>query len=290
MSSIRCPKCNLTNWIQASVCKRCGFELYAGGPAAQSAQIEFHPPAVEEFAEPGLVEIGRQPEPWHGYQTAPHSVSLKTGLALVSMILGIICIPTTFILIGILVAPIALVLGIVALVLASRRPFIYGGKGFAIAGIATSGVALFLMIPLIAAIAIPNLLAAKRAADEGSAISSLRTLFAAEATYIATSGNGYCGDLSSLAKDGLIDSASATGSKKGYQFEIIISDAGRGCEIFATPSSKLGVGRSFMISNDGVLRGANKKGLKADKYDVVVQDSHWGESEPRPKIARQNPL
>src|SRR4030095_14274068 len=44
------------------------------------------------------------------------------------------------------------------------------------------------IIGIIAAIAIPNLLASKRAANEASAIASLRTLTGAEATYHSTKG------------------------------------------------------------------------------------------------------
>ena len=48
------------------------------------------------------------------------------------------------------------------------------------------------IIGIIAAIAIPNLLASRRAANEGSAQQSLRTMASAEATYQATAGNsGY---------------------------------------------------------------------------------------------------
>ena len=42
------------------------------------------------------------------------------------------------------------------------------------------------IIGIIAAIAIPNLLAARRSANEGSAIASLRTVHGAEMTYQAT--------------------------------------------------------------------------------------------------------
>ena len=45
------------------------------------------------------------------------------------------------------------------------------------------------VIGLIAAIAIPNLLASRRAANEASAISSLRTIGSAQATYRQTIGN-----------------------------------------------------------------------------------------------------
>jgi type IV pilus assembly protein PilA len=46
------------------------------------------------------------------------------------------------------------------------------------------------IIGIIAAIAIPNLLASRRAANEGSAQQSLRTMSSAEATYQSTAGNG----------------------------------------------------------------------------------------------------
>ena len=42
------------------------------------------------------------------------------------------------------------------------------------------------IIGIIAAIAIPNLLASRRAANEGSAQSSLRTIHSSQATYQAT--------------------------------------------------------------------------------------------------------
>ncbi|HNU07997.1 MAG TPA: prepilin-type N-terminal cleavage/methylation domain-containing protein, partial [Pyrinomonadaceae bacterium] len=46
------------------------------------------------------------------------------------------------------------------------------------------------IIGIIAAIAIPNLLAARRAANEGSAVSSMRTVHGAEMTYQSTTGAG----------------------------------------------------------------------------------------------------
>ena len=45
------------------------------------------------------------------------------------------------------------------------------------------------IIGIIAAIAIPNLLASRRASNEASAIASLRTIGTAQATYLSTVGN-----------------------------------------------------------------------------------------------------
>ena len=77
------------------------------------------------------------------------------------------------------------------------------------------------IIGIIAAIAIPNLLASKRAANEGSAVASIRTLTSAEATYQATSGAGSYANLANLKLAGLIDQAladSGTTPKSGYKF------------------------------------------------------------------------
>jgi type IV pilus assembly protein PilA len=51
------------------------------------------------------------------------------------------------------------------------------------------------IIGIVAAIAIPNLLASRRAANEGSAQSSLRTISTCQATYQATTGHGDYGDM-----------------------------------------------------------------------------------------------
>src|SRR5262245_66538979 len=76
------------------------------------------------------------------------------------------------------------------------------------------------IIGIIAAIAIPNLLASRRAANEGSAQSSLRTIHSSEATYQATAGQGNFGDLAALQTGNLIDAVLGGGSKSGYTFNI----------------------------------------------------------------------
>ncbi len=86
------------------------------------------------------------------------------------------------------------------------------------------------IIGIIAAIAIPNLLAARRSANEGSAISSLRTLHGANMTYSATSGNGdFAGtpgtpgnsSLVALGGVNLIDGVlgATPSAKSGYDFQ-----------------------------------------------------------------------
>src|SRR4030095_14044167 len=74
------------------------------------------------------------------------------------------------------------------------------------------------IIGIIAAIAIPNLLASKRAANEGSAQSSMRTIHSSQAVYQATAGDGAFGTLANLGTQNLIDSVLSTGTKSGYTF------------------------------------------------------------------------
>ncbi len=80
------------------------------------------------------------------------------------------------------------------------------------------------IIGIIAAIAIPNLIAARRAANEGSAQSTSRTLHSAEVTWGATQGNGkYTNSLAALNTAGMIDAqvADTTNGKSGYKFGLV---------------------------------------------------------------------
>jgi type IV pilus assembly protein PilA len=120
------------------------------------------------------------------------------------------------------------------------------------------------IIGIIAAIAIPNLLASRRAANEGSAQSSLRTLHSSEATYQATVGAGNYGTLAQLSAQSLVDAMLATGGKSGYNFAVNPTDLVVGVSpatFFATavPQVTAGVGqtgtRRFGIATDGTLHG-----------------------------------
>ena len=72
------------------------------------------------------------------------------------------------------------------------------------------------IILIIAAIAIPNLLRARRSANEGSATASMRTLGSGELLYRSTNGNFT--DLAGLSADSIIDNVLGSGSKSGYGF------------------------------------------------------------------------
>lgn len=118
------------------------------------------------------------------------------------------------------------------------------------------------VIGVLAAIAIPNLLASKRAANEASAQSSMRTIQSCEATYQATTGAGDYGDLPALAVQTLTDNVLGSGFKSGYAFVATPTAAGVRPALFyatAVPTITNGAGqtgtRRFGIAEDGVLRG-----------------------------------
>jgi len=132
------------------------------------------------------------------------------------------------------------------------------------------------IIGIIAAIAIPNLLASRRAANEGSAQQSMRTISSAEATYQATAGAGQYGSLADLMAKNNVDSVlgqADTTAKSGYLFTVN-AVAGTPAQFwaFALPASTSGVGqtgtRRFAISEDGVLRGDTTLTGPADEAAV----------------------
>jgi len=116
------------------------------------------------------------------------------------------------------------------------------------------------IIGIIAAIAIPNLLASRRAANEGSAQQSLRTMMSAEATYYSTAGNSNYGTVASLLGQQLIDSQLASGTKSGYTFTTGAAPVASATAftIGASPTVSSGVTatgtRDFCIDQTGVLK------------------------------------
>lgn len=122
------------------------------------------------------------------------------------------------------------------------------------------------IIGIIAAIAIPNLLAARRSANEGSSISSLRTLHGANVTYQSTAGSGqFAADLAALQGQNLIDAtlAGATGAataKSGYYYTYNGAGVTNNPSVFdviSRPSTSAGLTatgtRNFLIAEDGVI-------------------------------------
>ena len=130
------------------------------------------------------------------------------------------------------------------------------------------------IILIIAAIAIPNLLRAKIAANEASAVGSTRTIVTAEISYsnsfqigpavllsLATPAGGCPGTGAAVGAACLIDSNLAAGQKSGYLFSAVpngglgtASSPNTGFEENATPITVGTTGqRSFCADMSGVL-------------------------------------
>jgi prepilin-type N-terminal cleavage/methylation domain-containing protein len=114
------------------------------------------------------------------------------------------------------------------------------------------------IILIIAAIAIPNLLKSKAAAQQASAVASLRTINTVEITYASTYNAGFTTTLAQLGPPssgnatsnaaGLIDSVLAAGSKSGYSFVYAASAAVNGqVENYTVNANPLQVGVSGNI-------------------------------------------
>jgi len=118
------------------------------------------------------------------------------------------------------------------------------------------------IILIIAAIAIPNLLRSKMAANEASAVGSLRTINTSGVAFSITYGNfptkltdlGPSTAPTSTAAD-LIDSALVTGTKSGYKFSYTASSTYQQYSIQAGPVTVGVTGqRYFFTDQSGVIR------------------------------------
>ncbi len=130
------------------------------------------------------------------------------------------------------------------------------------------------IILIIAAIAIPNLLRSRIAANQASAVGSLRTLNTAEITYSSTYNSGFSSTLSYLMPTaagvtnptstaaGLIDSVLASGSKSGYTFTYVA----------ATPDSS---GRidNYSINASPINSSTGTNYYYTDQSGVIRQNS-----------------
>ncbi|HKS27030.1 MAG TPA: prepilin-type N-terminal cleavage/methylation domain-containing protein [Pyrinomonadaceae bacterium] len=120
------------------------------------------------------------------------------------------------------------------------------------------------IIGIIAAIAIPNLLASRRAANESSAIATLRTIGSAEATYQSTVGQGSYADLSTLSSNNLVDSVVGGGAaKSGYVYAVTTASSGTQFDASGTSQSSTSGNRSFYTNEAGVIYGSSSGTLTA---------------------------
>jgi hypothetical protein len=144
-------------------------------------------------------------------------------------------------------------------------------------------------VMIVAAIAVPNLLRAKSAANESAAASTMRTLVTAQVTYTTTyPQRGYAPDLTTLGPGAgdcsensitedhacLVDAdlggtacTSGTWCTKGnYRYSMAATCKEKLCEEFvavATPAAADSMGKSFCTTSDAVIRSRAGSPLEA---------------------------
>jgi prepilin-type N-terminal cleavage/methylation domain-containing protein len=108
------------------------------------------------------------------------------------------------------------------------------------------------IIAIIAAIAIPSLLNARKAGNEASAISSLRTLTTVNEQY-RTRFQSYSDALASLLAENYIDNVLGSGTKSGYGFTYTGGANTWSCNADPTTAGTTG-DRHFFVDQSGVIR------------------------------------
>jgi type IV pilus assembly protein PilA len=271
-----CPRCGSSNPDKGKYCINCGDSLVVDGTAPAVAGAPNASGHSEPIA-PGQPIVENPP---------------TSGKAVASLICGIF----GFILPASIAA---VILGHLSLSEIRKSAGRIGGAGIATAGLVLGyiGIAIIPFVLIVAAIAIPNLLRARIAANEASAVGTLRTIDIGATTYAAEYKNGFpprfevlggglsgpqnC-DHASLLDDTLI----RTHRKSGYVFTYIPSlqddDASstvsatagaKGCtsagatafEVTAEPAEPDKSGRrSFYTDQTGVIRYATEGRAAAD--------------------------
>jgi len=187
----------------------------------------------------------------------------RKGLAVASLVLGLLSLPTLGLLgVG---ALLSIVLGIAALVKAREAPRVYGGKALAVVGIVCAAASVLVapfVLGIVAAIAIPSLLRARVSANEAATLGDVRTVVSAQLAY-AASNRGRFGSLECLhAPQGCLPPGSPT--------------TFLGAELLR--SEKSGYRRRFYPGVEAGERGAGQEGKHFKGFAYVATPIQPGQT------------
>ena len=193
-----------------------------------------------------------------------------SGKAIVSLVCGLLFfVPFLFI--------VAIVYGHLGLSEIRKSAGRLTGEGIAIAGLVLGylGIVSIPMVLIIAAIAIPNLLRARMAANESSAVAYIRTINVAESSYNAQhQDTGYTCSLSDLSS--LSNSSLAGDRRNGYEFQLTGCSAGveGGAnvryQVVAVPVTRNQTGIRAFCSDESAVIKVSANGLGQDCLDNGV--------------------
>lgn len=252
-----CPQCGQAVPEGATLCPTCGRQT-----------------ALTQSSVGGLPTLTPTTTP------GPVTPEKTSGMAIASLVFGLMFLffPLSIV---------AIVFGHISLSQIKKSAGRLGGKGLAIAGLVLGyfGIAVIPLVLIIAAIAIPNLLRARIAANEASAVNSVRQISAAQVSYQTQFPTvGFAPDLHSLgcatpnntnpAAACLIDNRLATATslpgRTGYIFAMKRSDDGTQFFVTAVPATRRQTGiRSFCSTEDGLTR-VDPNGSEIPDHDACA--------------------
>ena len=132
-----------------------------------------------------------------------------------------------------------------------NNPERFPDKGFSLVEL----LIVLLIIGIIAQMAIPHLMQSKMAANEASAITTVRSVLNAETLYVTTAGAGKYGTMANLVSGMLVDSVVGSSTKDGYVFSISLGAANTSFSLDARPTGYTSSGiRSFYADETAVIR------------------------------------
>ncbi|HWN08568.1 MAG TPA: DUF4190 domain-containing protein [Pyrinomonadaceae bacterium] len=160
----RCPTCNqqfTDEWL--TFCTSDGTSLVEVRGSTEPPPTFAYPPippTVARSEEPTLdfpdaykpppvpaIVLPPSPAGWQAPPPPPFIATQQNSMAAISLVLGIVSMTIGWCCsFGVLTAPVAIALGIAALVQIRNNPTRYGGKGMAIGGIATGGLYIVFMV------------------------------------------------------------------------------------------------------------------------------------------------
>ena len=258
----RCPYCSEVVQDDTRVCPHCRMDL---------ARVNLPPqaPAPQQaYSQPGETRQSMAGDPTSQPQTS--------GKATASLIAGI----SAYLVFPFFGAIIAIVLGHLGLSEIRKSAGRLKGDGLAVAGLVL-GYIQFSLIPfilIIAAIAIPNWIKSRMAANEASAVGCLRAITTAEITYsTACPKIGFASTLTELGPNGSacpqaanqIDGVLALGTKSGYRFtprnfSFTRQAPETGFGWNADPISPSTGSRHFFVDETGIIRSNPTEAADAD--------------------------
>lgn len=279
-----CVRCGAANADGSQFCLKCGATIGTQAGAAVNPATSV-PHSASPNVQPAMPTAA--PGSSSGATASylpPAGAVQSSGKALASMVCGFLFLLFPF-------AIVAVVLGHLALGEINRSTGRIRGRGMAVAGLVFGYLGILFMPLVIAAIAIPNLLRARMAADEATAVANLRAIASSDVQYYATYGNGYAPSLEALGgvagetKAGcdhalLISPDLTSGQVHGYVFSYApaptldrkppvlaaqgvsngctVAGSQEGFSVTADPANRGATGqRSFYIDQSGMIRFEN---------------------------------